>query len=59
MRRVYTAAEWRDHYARRANGCRIDAAHAAKVNRHDIAALLRRVARDYLDLARFAALKVN
>lgn len=52
-----TAAEWLAYYARRANQCRIDAAHAAKVRRPDIAATLRGVARDYLAMARFAAFK--
>lgn len=59
MKPVYSAEQWRAHYARRANICRIDAAQAAKVRRHDIAATLRRVARDYLNMARFAALKVT
>lgn len=55
----YTAEVWRDHYARRAHGCSIDAVSATRSNRPDLAALLRKVGRDYLAMARFAALKVD
>lgn len=59
MAKQYPAEVWRDHYARRAHGCSRDAVSAARSNRPDIAALLRKVARDYLAMARFAALKVT
>lgn len=52
-----TAEQWRDHYARRARTCATDALHAARCHRPDIAAVLRQVARDYLQYARYAALK--
>jgi hypothetical protein len=54
-----SAAQLRDHYARKARTCSTDAVCAVKVGRPDIAGLLRTVARDYLAMARFAAHKVN
>ena len=59
MARQYSAEQWRDHYVRRARGCSTDAVSAAKSHRPDIAELLRKVARDYLQMARYAALKAN
>ena len=54
-----SALEYRNYAARRANQLRIDAVHACRVGRSDIAAMLRASARVYLDNARFAELKVT
>lgn len=56
---THTAEQWRDYYAHKARVCSTDAVTAAKAHRPDIAALLRETARDYLAMARFAALKAQ
>jgi len=54
-----SAAQWRDHYARRAHLLSMDAVSASRSNRPDLAATLRAVGLDYLLMARFAAMKVT
>lgn len=56
---AYSAEQWRDHYALRARRCSTDAVACVKANRPDIAALLRKTARDYLQMARYAAFKAS
>ncbi len=54
---MLTAHDYYAHAVRRACQLRIDAAMACRVHRPDIAGQLRTMARHYLNVARFAALK--
>lgn len=54
-----TAEAYCAYAAKRAHQLSIDAVHAKRVGRDDIAAMLRAAAQVYIGNARFAARKVN